>query len=269
MKTENWIKWDLDSRGGIKMASYFADTGSGGYGFFLVIIEMLYRSGDHKLRHDEIGAYAKICKLMQDDADAYLCSAVACKLLQSDAIYFWSERVHAELMQRELRIKQVSESRRNSANIRWEKAKESEKLNARAMQNDANDARSEKRRVDKNRSNTNTITPKTEFAPLVFLTQEQNQNLVEGHGADFVKQCYEKLSAWIEQDPTPKRKKKGQNASATLRTWVINAVTDDQRRASSPINGKLIGSKSWADDRREKNQKILEEARLQHANLND
>lgn len=72
---------------------------------------------------------------------------------------------------------------------------------------------------------------KKECAPGVFLTDIEHQKFLTDFGEPFVARCCEKLSAWIEQDPTPKRKRNGRNAAATFRAWVINAVAEEQSRA--------------------------------------
>lgn len=102
----------------------------------------------------------------------------------------------------------------------------------------------EKRRVEKRKEEkSNTISvSKPERAPGVFLTDAEHEKFVTDFGPEFVARCCEKLSAWIEQDPTPKRKRNGRNAAATFRAWVLNAVSEEQVRASrlqrsAPVNG--------------------------------
>lgn len=74
--------------------------------------------------------------------------------------------------------------------------------------------------------------PKIQFGEHVFLTQTEIDNVQNKHGMAFFERCCEKLDAWIEQDPTPKRRKNGKNAGATFRAWVLNAVAEEEVRAS-------------------------------------
>ena len=123
MKKENWIKWDLDSRSGLKMASFFADHGAAGYGFFIVLIEMLYRAEDNKLPRDAIAMqkYAKLCKCTTEHANKFLHDLHAEGLFKIDANSFWSPRVMVELTGREEKRKDISTKRKDAAISRWEK----------------------------------------------------------------------------------------------------------------------------------------------------
>jgi len=103
---------------------------------------------------------------------------------------------------------------------------------------------------------------KVEHAPGVFLAPTEREKVISAHGEEFFNRCCEKLSAWIAQDPTPKRKRNGRNAAATFRVWVINAVSDeDTRRArAGPLpNGLTREFKSFAQLEHERKMKILEE----------
>lgn len=66
---------------------------------------------------------------------------------------------------------------------------------------------------------------------LVFLTDAEHESLIERFGSTFAARCIEKLDGWIAQDPTPKRIRNGKNGAATLRSWVIAAVTEEQAKA--------------------------------------
>ena len=71
---------------------------------------------------------------------------------------------------------------------------------------------------------------------LVFLTQAELDKGIEKFGKEFIDAAIEKLDSWISQEPTSKRKRNGQNAGATFRVWVYNAVAEDQARAAR-VNG--------------------------------
>lgn len=152
MRRENWIKWDLDSRTGFRMASFFALHGSNGYGFFVVLIEQLYRAEDHKLLCKLVQKNANVFKLTESDAKLYLDSLIELGLFSTDENqeFIWSERVIEESKEREDHSSDVSEKRRDAANKRWR---------AKHMQNDATDMQTDangcKGMPDKNRSDKN------------------------------------------------------------------------------------------------------------------
>lgn len=266
MKAENWIKWDLDSRLGLRMSAYFADHGTNGYGFFLFLVEILYRADGNRLPHANMQTYAKLCKIMQTDANAYMGSLLEIGLLLSDGEHFWSPRVNEEISLRKLQKSEISEKRRAAAESRWNKSNSLQgckpmQIDANAckpMQTHANDARGEEKRREKKREDQNistsprqaqatkrgSIENKTEFAPGVWLTQDEHSKFLEKFGPQFVSRCCEKLSAWIEQDPIPKRKRNGVNAAATFRAWVLNSVSEEEARAARlppPAEKKLYG----------------------------
>lgn len=121
MKRENWIKWDLDSRTGRKMLSFYSKHGAPGYGVFMVLIEMLYREADHKLPSNtfELQNYANICKVELEQFDQILSTAILVDLLQNDETCFWSNRVLEECAV----LENISNKRRNAVNDRWAKSK--------------------------------------------------------------------------------------------------------------------------------------------------
>ena len=66
----------------------------------------------------------------------------------------------------------------------------------------------------------------------VYLSRAELVRFGNKLGVDMLNRCIEKLDAWIASDPTPKRIKNGKNAGACFRSWVINAVKEEQLRAS-------------------------------------
>ena len=65
----------------------------------------------------------------------------------------------------------------------------------------------------------------------VWLTGSEQVALISKFGDEFALRCIDKLDAWIEQKPTLDRRINGQNGAATLRSWVIRAVTEEQAKA--------------------------------------
>ena len=76
------------------------------------------------------------------------------------------------------------------------------------------------------------VTGKTLRAKYVWLSDIELEQFTVTHGPEFIKRCIEKLDAWIETDPVPKRIKNGRNAGACFRSWVFNSVAEEQTRAS-------------------------------------
>lgn len=158
MKPENWIKWDLDSRSGVKMSIFFSKHGAVGYGMFLVMVEMLYRAKDHMLPIDEksVEGYASLCKIDAKDAKIILHDLFDAKLFSVSQTHFFSPRIEEELQKNLARKSEISEARRKAAERRWSKPQEE---NATAMQTDAIAMQNmlEKRREEERREDINNI----------------------------------------------------------------------------------------------------------------
>lgn len=160
MKKENWIKWDLDSRLGLKMSEFFADHGAAGYGFFLILVEQLYRADGNRLKLESMQRYANRCKIMQTEGARMIDDMVSTGLMCSDGEWVWSERVFEEVELRRIAAEQLSVKRTAAANARWEKHRATSTTNmqtdatpCKPMQTYANDAR-----LEEIRSNTSTST---------------------------------------------------------------------------------------------------------------
>lgn len=163
MKRENWIKWDLDSRLGWKMAGYVLDTGAQGYGAFVILVEMLYRAEGNRLPRTTqfMQNYASVCKCMQSDANDLLASMAHHGLIKMDAEWVWSPRVDEERETRKTAADALSKKRQVAANTRWNGPKptplppvDKMQTDARAstvMQTHANDARGEESRLEEKR----------------------------------------------------------------------------------------------------------------------
>lgn len=99
---------------------------------------------------------------------------------------------------------------------------------------------------------------KTLHGKYVWLSDIELEQFTVTHGPEFIKRCIDKLDAWIETDPVPKRIKNGRNAGACFRSWVFNSVAEEQSRAS---RGKTqLGFKPHtAASTVEKNEQYLKE----------
>lgn len=141
MKPANWMRWDIDSRSGTKMSIFFARHKAIGYGFFLVLVEMLYRAESNRIELSDamLDGLIELCGLtasraqggdqsdpsMQTDARAYakqlLHDLTMLGLMVLENGQLSSPRVDAELALNEERRRQTHESRRAAANARWSK----------------------------------------------------------------------------------------------------------------------------------------------------
>jgi|688.fasta_scaffold227768_2 hypothetical protein len=166
MKRENWIKWDLDSRSGFKMAGFVAEHGAEGYGVFVWLIELLYRAEEHKLPWTAPGeqstknanpckrmqTYATLFKCEQTKLNAYVEHLTSVGLLVFDGEYLCSPRVDEEIGERRAQQLGLSEKRKAAASARWGKPQEVEDANeCKPMQVDAKPCqiREDKKREDK------------------------------------------------------------------------------------------------------------------------
>ena len=181
----HWIKWDIDSRLGVKMAGFVAENGALGYGIFVILIEMLYRAEDSVMQIDansckSMQSYARLCKCDANQFLHILNELVECDLLKQDGINVWSERVLEEKGLMKSSMAEVSKKRQLAAITRWngEKCKtmQNDAKVCKPMQTNANDARLDKNRLDNisilDKSNIdNTI---SDFEKSSFQEQENN-----------------------------------------------------------------------------------------------
>lgn len=166
MRRENWIKWDLDSRSGFKMAGFVAEHGAEGYGVFVWLIELLYRTDNHKLPWanlpcssqeeptlcKQMQTYAKLFKVEQTKLQTYVEHLVGVGLLSFEEGELSSPRVEDEVGERKAQQASLSEKRKAAATVRWAKAAEDATANdCKPMQTDANPCqiRGDKKREDK------------------------------------------------------------------------------------------------------------------------
>lgn len=202
---QNWIKWDLDSRLGLKMNLFFSEFGSNGYGFFKVLVEDLYRAENTKLYKNiqTIQNYTKLCKINFNDATAYLDKLIELELFKTDGEFFWSPRVNEELGLRETHKKEVSDKRRKAVSARWNKEKIQTDTNGykavQKIQTDTNDTRLDKNRLDKNRLDNN-----------IYNTQDvpEPKKIKKSKYTKFDKQDFKLPAKW------------GDQALYHLQTWI-------------------------------------------------
>jgi hypothetical protein len=90
---------------------------------------------------------------------------------------------------------------------------------------------------------------KREVEPYVFLSDPEISKWTQKLGATFYARCCEKLSGWIESDPIPRKIRNGRNADATFRSWVVNAVAQEEQstqRTNGPPSALAPNGRSHA-----------------------
>lgn len=113
-------------------------------------------------------------------------------------------------------------------------------------------------------SNIGIYTPppgKVLYGKFCYLTEAEYEAYLITHGKAFLNRAIEKLNAWIETDPTPKRVKNGQNASACFRSWVFNAIAEEQVKADN-----LHSKKTTTQKNMEVLQQVMKEENAKRTN---
>lgn len=87
----------------------------------------------------------------------------------------------------------------------------------------------------------------------VYLTESEAASVRDKFGEQVLQRAIDKLDAWIESDRTIKRIRNGHNAAATFRSWVLNAVAEEQARAQAAGPPR----RSTNTTNHERNMKIL------------
>lgn len=100
---------------------------------------------------------------------------------------------------------------------------------------------------------------KIQHGKYVWLSQEELERFETQHGPEFIKRCIDKLDAWIETDPIPKKIKNGRNAGACFRSWVFNSVSEEYSKRSTAKQGQLGFKPHTAASTVEKNEQYLKE----------
>jgi len=124
-----------------------------GYGWYWMLVEMLYEEPTHKLSMQGKyvwNAFALQMNATAENIEAFVKDCISeFHLFDSDNEYFWSDSVSRRVQEREMR----SEKARESANKRWNTSKSMQPQsdgNANASKNDAIKERKGKERKDNN-----------------------------------------------------------------------------------------------------------------------
>lgn len=146
-KKAPFFSHDMNARHDPKMSAMRGVYGSQGYGWFWMLIEMMAESDGYQLDCKSkytFNAYGMQLQCNSEEMQKFITDCIVeFELFESDSMYFWSNSLRNRMQYRDL----VSEKRTEAANKRWEKRQEdanASKINANAMQNDANKTKQNK-----------------------------------------------------------------------------------------------------------------------------
>ncbi len=276
--SENWIKWDLNSRSGVKMAAYLEKHGCAGYGYFVMMTEYFYRAEEYKIDAGAMHMYAAACKCMQTDAHEYTCTLLHLGLWKTDDKYIWSERVVKEAQKITEKIEETKQKKRAAANKRWveiidKKNARASDVHADAMQVHASamqtDARRDEIRRDENRLDkmhllkVDARIPRARegsedliFSDCLKISKGDFEALKIAHDCDedLIKSCITAANNYL--------KSKGANAphnsKSYVSTWIFREKNQFQNREKNAIEKKSQSQKQ-IDKHAELVRKIQEE----------
>lgn len=241
--SENWIKWDLDSRTGAKMSVYFDENLCEGYGFFVLMTEHFYRAKNNKILLTEMQTYARACKCMQNYAK-YAESLFSVKLWEKDETHFWQPRVLEEIQERKGKQDAISQARKDAAAKRW--AEKIEEKNAPALQVDANACKGMQTAIDKNRgdkkrieSNKKSALSSADFIFPEKLNNQNCKNLID----EFIKHRSEK-KAPVTKTQIDKVLKKYSEKPIDFITNLEHSIANGYQGIFPPSNGTQKTGKS-------------------------
>lgn len=121
--------------------------------------------------------------------------------------------------------------------------------------------------IDIDRSKKKIVKPvKKQFKEFVFLSEAEVTKFRAELGDDVLKRCIIKLDSWIASDPTIKKRKNGKNAAACFRSWVINAVAEEQQRASK-LNGNGAKTTNYERNKEQILKSLMEAEQNEQARI--
>jgi len=230
VKDSYFFKHDSNARHDPKILAMRSVYGAEGYGWFWILIEMMRESAEYKLDlngkysgvvySQELGGDAERVKQFIDDCINEF------ELFATDSTQFWSERFH-ESMQAldEKRNRQTVGGRKGGLRSAKGKLKVSSRLPQATEQNRTDKKREEKR----------------EYAPRVFLTEEEYRKLGKRFGESVVQGKIEDLSCYLGNN-VPANKYK--DHYLTLLKW-LKKDAPEQTVITHPIcpecGGEVLG----------------------------
>ena len=235
-KSRECLLHDANAASDRKMMCVLEMSGPVGYGLIWLIVETMRKEENLTYSRLDNAMYARIWNARIDQIEEVIDIAITVKLFVEVA----ENLISAPALQRD--VAQLREKQ-----DKWRTTKR----NQRGQSQDVLDLSSQDKEEDRTQKTehrskkirTKNLEPRSrdEMETLgkephgesgdVWLTPVEHERLKTKFGETFAARCIEKLDAWISQKRTPDRMINGQNAAATLRSWVINAVTEEQAKA--------------------------------------
>lgn len=243
MKNRQCFLHDSHAASDRKMLRILEVSGPEGYGIVWLIVERMRQEENLTFSLCDVPMYARIWNTTEGKIIGVINAACGVGLFEDPEGLENTEYITAPALRRD--IEQLKEKQE-----KWRNEKRGKKDSEKKVDGKENFSGSEKEevrtlehRTKKKEKRTKNTEPRNcdEMETLgkephgesgdVWLTPTEHERLKTKFGETFAARCIEKLDAWISQKRTPDRIINGQNAAATLRSWVINAVTEEQAKA--------------------------------------
>lgn len=213
MKETFYFSHDSNAMNDPKILALRFDYGMEGYGTFWAIIELFRTEENYKLPLSK--TTFKSLKMLCNtsfDIEKFVLDCIEYNLFVKDDTHFWSE----SLINRMSKKDQVKQKKKDAINSRWSKAKEkneTENTNVSEINDNTdeihmnytcntdvlqNEDKKDKPKKEPKKSKKKTLeesrSGKIQHGELVFLTEEQHNNLIEKFGIDDTKNRIENLN---------------------------------------------------------------------------
>jgi hypothetical protein len=245
MKARNCLLHDAHAHQDLKMQRLIFVHGFEGYGIFWILAESMRVAKDYSLRVSDLELIAFKSRIELPKLQAIVETCLQVELIREEnGTYF------APALSRDMESLTKKQDQ-------WRTKKKRQRTNEGTKEGHEGDTiscpdhvpsghvevrtiedRTKKKEQRRKKTEPKTIDELEDFGKSphgecghVWLTAKESEALSAKFGSEFAERCIEKLDAWIEQNPTQNRKINGQNGAATLRSWVIRAVTEEKAKA--------------------------------------
>ena len=214
----------------LKMQRLLHDHGAEGYGIFWMLCEVMRNIATYSVRVSDLTLIAFQIRVEVEKLQRIIDTCVEVKLLTLENDHYFAPKLVADA--------QKYEAKRALTNERLKRYRNAEETRSQ---------RETSISISNTRSRSNSLGGKVGGAPPpdrkqfgegghVWLSEADHEKLVQRFGATFADRCIEKLDAWVAQKPNTERKRKGMNGAASIRSWVIASVSEEQAK-SEQIKG--------------------------------
>lgn len=229
-KSRNCFLHDADASSDRKMQIIIFKHGAEGYGIIWYLIEAMRRERNTHVQRTDSELCAHVLRTEANVIQDVILTAIDVGLFSED-----ENGLTAPALLRDLQVFEIKKekARERMKNVRARNA------NATRTQEEDIDIEEEDKEEEiiKERVPRKTKTKaqdKIIFGQFkhVHLSPQEYKKLTDEFGQSFADRVIEKLDSWIEQDPTPTRKRRGKKPLASFRAWTINAVAKEQEDPS-------------------------------------